>query len=323
MKTIIKYILVIAVVFTAFVSCDKQNETEANFLQKPTIKDDAYYFNLKEYKKTKHEIAFGWYGGWTGDGACMISRMSACPDSMDIIALWGEDNWYGLTPTQMKDKEYVQNVLGTKVVFTIFAHEVPAPFTSDSAGVAAYAKAYAYDSINKYGLDGIDLDYEPGFGGSGPLCGHDVPLMSHYVNELSKYVGPASGTGKLLIIDGVPFALFTKDAKLFDYGVVQAYSSSGYSDLQSRFNSAFNKGWKPEQYVFAENFEDHWRNGGVSHQLRNGKRVQSLEGMARFQPTQGVKGGTGAYHFEYEYGHADQEYKFMRRAIQIQNPAVK
>ena len=51
-----------------------------------------------------------------------------------------------------------------------------------------------------------------------------------------------------------------------------------------------------------------------------GNKMPSLLGMAGWHPEEGRKGGCGAYHMEYEYAH-DPEYKFMRQAIQIMNPA--
>ncbi len=174
----------------------------------------------------------------------------------------------------------------------------------------------------KYNYDGIDIDYEPGFGARGPMVGNPAPdLFLRTITEMSKYVGPKSGTGRLFMIDGVPYAVRGEYAGLFDYGIVQSYASSGYSDLQGRFDNADRAGWKPEQYIFAENFESYWKNGGVNHTCRDGQVVNSLLGMARFNPTQGSAGGFGAYHMEYEYAHSDMPYKYMRRAIQDVNPA--
>ena len=34
------------------------------------------------------------------------------------------------------------------------------------------------------------------------------------------------------------------------------------SDLQGRFDDADANGWKPEQYIFTENFESLWSTGG-------------------------------------------------------------
>lgn len=142
--------------------------------------------------------------------------------------------------------------------------------------------------MDKYQYDGIDIDYEPGYGASGPFVGHDNALFTKLINAMSKYVGPKSGTGRLLIIDGVPYAVDRSVVDCFDYGIVQAYASSGYTDLQNRFNNADAKGWKPEQYIFAENFESYWKTGGVDFTDREGNRMPSLYGMATFNPTQGA-----------------------------------
>jgi len=100
--------------------------------------------------------------------------------------------------------------------------------------------------------------------------GHDNELFRKLILAMSKYVGPKSGTGRLLMIDGVPYAVHADVADCFDYGIVQAYNSYGYTDLQDRFDDAYKKGWKPEQYIFAENFESLWKTGGVSHECRDG-----------------------------------------------------
>ena len=292
--------------------------------QSPIVKDDAYWQALREYKQTDHKLAFGWYGSWTATGASYQSRLVSAPDSMDIISIWSQ--WHSLTPEQMADKEYVQKVKGTKVTFTTFLDNIPEEFRAGDVPteeeIATFAAAWGRDSINKYNYDGMDIDYEPGYGASGPLVGNPCPeLFNVLIRELGKYLGPKSGTGKLLIIDGVPYAVRGEMAGYFDYGIVQAYNSPGYTDLQSRFNNAYNNGWLPEQYIFAENFESYWQNGGVSHVTREGETVNSLLGMARFNPTQGTCAGFGAYHMEYEYGHADKPYKYMREAIQDVNPA--
>lgn len=331
MKNILKYAALFLLAGSALSGCEKETTPERTIVQHPDeqtplVRDDAYYARLRAYKKTKHKVAFGWFGSWNPDNASRMATLNHAPDSMDIISIWSQ--WHSLTPAQMKDKEFVQKVKGTKVTYTIFSDKMPEPFAtmyaddpySDEA-IEAYAKAYCKDSMDKYQYDGIDLDYEPGFGASGPFVGHDNENFKRLILAMSQYVGPRSGTGRLFLIDGVPYAVHTEIADCFDYGIVQAYYSSSYTDLQNRFNNAYNKGWKPEQYIFAEDFEKGWQNGGVSHRLRNGQTVPSLYGMAYFNPDQGTGGGFGAYHMEYEYGHNDMVYKFMRQAIQLVNPA--
>lgn len=338
MKNIIKLIILCLALPFVFAACDDQNEPTPKEMQHPFVKTEEYLANLRAYRKTDHQIAFGWFGLWSAAGAAMSTRLDNVPDSMDIISIWGD--WHNLSPAQVSDKEYVQNVKGMKIIFTIFAHDMPEEFYVDNgegelvmteAGIQNYAKALN-DSINKYDYDGIDLDYEPGYGGMGPFVNPDnlsstsitaagKANMEIFVRALAQYAGPKSGTGKLFVIDGVPYALNPGLAELFDYGIVQSYNSNGDSDLQSRFNSAYAVGWKPEQYIFTENFESYASTGGNPNYLdREGNNYPSLIGMARFHPTQGKKGGVGTYHMENEYV-LTPDYKYMRQAIQIMNPA--
>jgi hypothetical protein len=48
--------------------------------------------------------------------------------------------------------------------------------------------------------------------------------------------------------------------------------------------------------------------------------MPSLLGMAYWNPDEGRKGGTGTFHMEYEFA---TDYKYLRQAIQIMNPAKK
>lgn len=316
-----------------FCTCNSDwTDVETKKAVHPLEKTEDYFKNLRAYKSimSERQVAFGWFGGWTAKGPSMVTRLQAVPDSVDIISIWGK--YSDLDKLQQEDLKYVQDVLGTKVTFTIFAHEVPAPFEATTEGVELYAKALA-DTMYKYNYDGIDLDYEPGYGGVGPLVGHNNSLMKDFVTALSKYFGPASGTNKLLMIDGVPYAVHSELAPLFNYGIVQSYASWGDGDLQKRFNSANSKGWKPEQYIFTENFESYWRTGGTSAFSHvddaTGKvtSMNSLKGMALFNPKvnnkQIRKGGCGTYHMEYEYANPESDYKYLREAIQIMNPAAK
>jgi len=329
---------IILLLFVPFVACDDWTEVETTNVQYPVVKSEQYFKDLRAYKSvmSERQIAFGWFGGWTAKGPSMVSRLKAIPDSVDIVSIWGR--YSNLDEIQKEDLKYVQEVLGTKVTYTIFAHEVPEPFEATTEGVQEYAKALA-DTMYKYNYDGIDLDYEPGFGGVGPLVGpaNQYPdyenLMADFVTALGEFFGPESGSDKLLLIDGVPYAVKPEMAPYFDYGIVQAYNSSGDTDLQDRFNNALAKNWKPEQYVFAENFESYWRTGGrtdYSHKVdATGETItmNSLKGMALFHPMVNGKrmrkGGCGTYHMEYEYAHPDLDYKYLREAAQIMNPSVR
>ena len=330
MKNSIKHFLLPLVCGIAFISCEKQTTPEPvqiqrPELQSPIVRDDVYYARLRAYKKTDHKLAFGWFGSWTAINPSEQSRLRSAPDSMDIISIWSQ--WHSLSREQIEDKAFVQQVLGTKVVFCISAKDVPEEFKVDGQitdeSLKDYARAWGKDSIDKYQYDGIDIDFETAADHLGPL--NTTPgLFKKFCEELSQYIGPKSGTGRLFLIDGNIDALDQGIAELCNYGVSQAYGCSsatmGYTSLTSRTASAERVGWKADQLIFTENFESMWKSGGILHTTLSGKQMMSLQGMADFA-VNGTSCGFGAYHMEYEYGHSDMPYKYMRQAIQYANPA--
>ena len=330
MKNSIKHFLLPLVCGIAFISCEKQTTPESvqiqrPELQSPIVRDDVYYARLRAYKKTDHKLAFGWFGSWTAINPSEQSRLRSAPDSMDIISIWSQ--WHSLSREQIEDKAFVQQVLGTKVVFCISAKDVPEEFKVDGQitdeSLKDYARAWGKDSIDKYQYDGIDIDFETAADHLGPL--NTTPgLFKKFCEELSQYIGPKSGTGRLFLIDGNIDALDQGIAELCNYGVSQAYGCSsatmGYTSLTSRTASAERVGWKADQLIFTENFESYWKSGGRPHTTLSGEQMMSLQGMADFA-VNGTSCGFGAYHMEYEYGHSDMPYKYMRQAIQYANPA--
>ena len=304
MKNIFRYSLCAIAFLASFTSCDKQNQPEPLELQKPIIKDAAYYENLRAYKKSNHEVAFGWFGGWTASGPSRDTRFASAPDSMDIMSIWSK-TWTNLTQDQIADLRYVQEVLGTRITFTVFSHNMTnlfigeSPFPNEAEYLPSAAKALA-DTIFKYGYDGIDLDHECG---GGDLL-YDKDNMTTFLVSLREALGP----DKLIMVDGHVSYLTPEGAACVDYAITQSYGKSGPS-CQGTFDSIDHM-FRPDQFIVTENFEDHWKSGG-----------QFLS-QAAWIPKQGRKGGFGTYHMEYEFVH-NPEYKFMRQAIQMVNPAIK
>ncbi len=97
MNKIINSIICVFALATVWVACD--TEIENIPIQKPVEKDAQYYENLRAYKKTKHQLAFGWFGGWKATGTSQSRYLSSVPDSVDIISIWG--SWNNLTPEQI------------------------------------------------------------------------------------------------------------------------------------------------------------------------------------------------------------------------------
>ena len=356
MNKTLKYLSIIGASWLAM-SCSSWTEPEAKqmttYTNTEVAKKETYYQALREWKKTKHSISFGWFGGWSNPSASTTNMLSGIPDSMDIVSLWG--NSTNLSEGQKKDLEFVQKVKGTKVLFCSFTSYVgqnitPQEHNTSEAARNAYwgwdigdekakenaIRKYAnaiIDTINKYNYDGFDIDFEPNYGHGGDLASHN-DLMHIFITELAKHIGPKSpNPEKLLIVDGEPQTLNAETGPYISYFVIQAYFAKE-SNLDSRLQLGLNK-FKTtmteeeitNRYVMTENLESaiDCLNGGYPFSTRDGRSTtyRSLEGFARWQPTNGyMKGGFGAYHFDGEAVN-NPAYKYLRRAIQAQNPAVR
>ena len=95
----------------AFWSCSDWTEVESKDYFEYPAKD--YYASLRDYKKTDHQVAFGWFGNWTGRGASMVNGLMGMPDSVDFVSVWG--NWHTLDEHRIADKKQVKEKKGQHV----------------------------------------------------------------------------------------------------------------------------------------------------------------------------------------------------------------
>lgn len=320
MKNIIKSVGLCLGLSVCFQACDDWTIPENEVIQnlEGTPKSEEYYENLRAYKKSDHQIAFGWFGFWNGGtGTSARGSLRSVPDSVDIISIWGDK--YNLSQAHIDDMRYVQEKYGTRVTFTLFSHNMSnlfkggeCPFPNEPEYIPDAAKALA-DSIFKYGYDGIDFDHECS---SGDLF-YNKDNMTTLLREMRKNLGP----DKLIMVDG-NFKLLTPEGFGYvNYVVGQCYDCANSTKLESRYNW-MKEYMRPDQLIVTENFEAYWETGGITYTDGEGNKMPSLLGMASWQPQDGKgrKGGCGAYHMEYEYAH-NPEYKYLRQAIQIMNPA--
>ncbi|SES85528.1 glycoside hydrolase family 18 [Prevotella sp. kh1p2] len=351
------------------VGCSDWTEVENKNIDKLLVDADStlsiahknYLANLRAYKQTEHQLTFGWFGGWTGESPASRCLYSL-PDSTDVVSLW--DGFISLTPAMLADlkrtkEEKGLRVLACSLLFEIGKNITPAqPQSSKDKGeswadynhaywgwvdgdeeaiskaIVKYANAIC-DTIDKYALDGYDLDAEPTvpqpFQTNKEMWQND--RMNLFVRTMGKRIGPMAeteaGRKKWLVVDGQPEWFSAEMALYFNYYILQAYSSTSYSDLDSRLNRVFGK-FKTKQtfeevakkIIVTENFEAYSGTGGVTHKTRDGQSVPSYIGMAMWEPNGAHKAGIGSYHMEKDYA-ANPIYKYLRQGIQIMNPAVK
>lgn len=341
--------LILFLPLVAMVGCVKNEALE---IQKPFTYDEQYYENLREYKKTKHTLAFGWYAAYAPiagasgykDPASWGERIMGLPDSMDIVSLWmgipsNDTASSSYAPIAYADMWFVKKNKGTRFVaptITRMNHvitlkdgtEYDLSQNKNDAGIAVYAQ-HLVDMVIDADIDGVDLDYEP----AGDWLQGDN--FTKLVQHIAQYFGPkGSMPEKLLIIDFYSQAPPTATGEYANYFIRQAYSQGTggiqtAANLQNYYN-AVQAAIPPEKFIVTENFGDFSENGGTPFTEANGNtlstdgsRMYSLEGMARWNPTQGKKAGFGAFYFDRDYySKAGVPYYNVRRCIQIANPAA-
>lgn len=341
MKQLLYGLITGTVLAAGMTACE--TEAEPKVIQIENEYSEEYYENLREYKKSDHAICFGWYAGYTSEGSPSPGlHFTGLPDSMDVISLWSQipsnnpeytstseyDELY--MPTAYKEMNYIREKKGTRVVECTICRIANTKFPKTDAGIEAYA-LHLVKRVYRNDLDGLDLDYEP----EGDwLSGNN---FSKFIKVLGRYLGPQSGTGKLLIVDYYGQTPLSDTEPYVDYFVKQCYGTSRASGLDGSIPS-----WCPaEKFVATEQMGWYWENGGVKFTEADGNTedswgnpLYSVIGMARWNPSKGRKGGFGGYYFEYEYNTTrpanqnlgDKEsvaipYYSLRRGIQEQNPA--
>jgi hypothetical protein len=328
--------------------CVKQEALE---IQKPFTYDEKYYENLRAYKKTPHNLCFGWYADYRNgagylDPASWGLRIIGLPDSMDIVSLWSglpsndpkAGDSYG--PVAYADLHEVRKTKGTRFVAPTIVRmdhvitlkdgtKYDLTLHKNDTGIAVYAQ-YLVDMVIDGDIDGVDLDYEP----AGDWLQGDN--FTKLVAFIGKFFGPkGSDPKKLLIIDFFSQVPPVATGEYADYYIRQAYSQGTggiqtAANLQNYYN-AVQAGVPPGKFIVTENLGDFPENGGTPFTEANGNlyttdgsRMYSLEGMARWNPTQGKKAGFGGFYFNRDYySKTGIPYYNMRRCIQIANPAVR
>lgn len=332
-----------------FAGCD--TDVEALEIQKLKTYDEQYYENIRAYKKTPHCLSFGWYAAYANiegvegykEPSSWGERIIGLPDSLDICSLWmgipsndPASNEYA--PIAYADMRYAQEKLGTRFIAPTITrmnkvitlrdgtkYDLAANKTDE--GIAVYGQ-YLVDQVLDSGIDGVDLDYEP----------EGDWLMDDEFTKLVKYIGQYFGPlgkypDKLLCVDFYSKYPLKETEPYVNYFIRQAYTQGFTEHSATRLQGYYDLiSWAaPEKFIVTETFGEWYENGGSPFTeadgntvTTDGSQMYSLEGMARWNPTQGNKAGFGAFYFDRDYfSKTGIPYYNMRRCIQIANPAVR
>ncbi|MBQ1912283.1 MAG: hypothetical protein II171_01840 [Bacteroidales bacterium] len=348
-----KKILTIISVALVLASCDtKVEKLEIQHFKTFSLdenemsdEDQAYYANIREWKKSKHTISYVYFAAWAppeGSTSLFIEyknmkpRLMSLPDSLDIVNLWmgtpmklessdacfygnvkneetGEIEWapmktYDYSPNAYFDLEYCQKFKGTRFVMHADASHYGQEF--DLEGQHWKVDGGDEASIRAYGRLVVDIVNTHGLDGVDfDYEGWGGQQIFWVIDEVGKYFGPkGSDPSKLLIIDyfgGYPGA---NVEPYIDYLVKQAYSAQGAG--------VGGPDWCPaEKMVYCEQYEQsssegpNYLNGGypTGMQNENGETMYMLERYARYasEAAKGQGGGFGAYYIDNDYDNGE------------------
>jgi len=262
--------------------------------------------SLIAYKNSPHQLMMGYYRTWgdyVTDPVNYHTRMTDLPDSIDIVSVFTD-----YTPATNPYWDTLKLVYipylharGTKVVYTggYFAGA-----STNPTGLATWVNGIV-STINTYNYDGYDIDIEAT--ASGTTLQDQIACFQ----ALSQYLGPLSGTGKLLIYDTNQNgnALMSGIKNMVSYVLLQAYWRN-VTSLQGTFNT-YTSYISPSKFLVGVDYED-----------ATGYQAGQMPAYTAWQPTQGTKGGVFAYGIDMEGPNSGRNYVTTRAAIQTMNPAA-
>lgn len=281
--------------------------------------------DLRAYKESDHQIMAAYFRTWRDyatDPAVNQTSMKELPDSLDIAFVFPDYTPEGNAFWDSLATSYVPHLheRGTKVVMTSDVGALlDTSFPNTPEGYQALAEKILAEMVTRYDLDGVDFDVERS------LNTEELQRAIGVLTALSQYLGPQSGTDKLLIYDtnqSGTTALFTAVHPLIDYVLVQSYGRT-VSSLQSTFNTYADK-VRPNQYLIGFSFYE--ENGAYWRDVSTPLEQSRAYSYATWNPTQGTKGGIFSYAVDRD-GVADGQnnivpttYPVTRALISVMNP---
>lgn len=291
-----------------------------------TPEQQKYYADLRAWKQTPHVRGFGWFGGWTAKGTDPQKYLRMLPDSVDIVSLWGTHG--DLTEAQKADLKIFREVKGGKVLLCWIVSNLGDQLTPQGKsatdywvtekgggnfleGVKAYANAIC-DTIEKYDLDGFDIDYEPYYSGDGNLATKVTTVVQDgmtYYADYKKYpetdwVGAEADIidassernigmytfvktlydrlhpkGRMILFDGEPYMLSTEASKMIDFYVYQAYDDDSRTTAEVQTKIAKGKNldrWEAKTFLTLE-FQKYSKTGGYPTYTSSNPDIQKLD----------------------------------------------
>lgn len=355
-----KFILPVLALGALVASCDGDIETvkdQGHDIVPPTSYSETYYQNLRDYKKTDHEIAFGWFSNYGGHSS-MQARFAGLPDSIDLVSLWGGIPKHPRDVAELREAQTKRGIRFMPVdICRINKVDEALPFKQhwleildkqqsgemtsaevDSAKhVVMVEMALHYvDEVFNNDLDGFDIDFEPE---GDPVQG---ALFYTMLDEIAKYMGPNPNITKeeryQLILERFGKEVADKEGSCDKLLCIDAYGQDPGAAhceplidyfLSQDYNGIISRnGYPTEKVVHCMSVGEDWNNDPETTSRSVGNfytKKGRLYDWARYEPANGRKGGFGGFILNNDYTITNLNpypYARFRDCIQICNPAI-
>ncbi|MDR1897386.1 MAG: glycoside hydrolase family 18 [Prevotellaceae bacterium] len=356
-KTIILiFSLTVAGFFTA---CSEWTEPESLTIDNPSIETEnaalyqQYLENLRNYKKTNHQIVIGWFDNREKIPNSRAVHLEALPDKVDIVTLLHGDDLAGFEIAEM---EAIRRDKGTKTIYTVnyeaFRQDiedrnaeieqqnkdgqeaadaagttyVPIPLIDLAAELPEFIDRQL-SLLDKYGYDGLSIH----FVGKYILPDDERPAMQALQDVLFGKLQTVMNAhaGKLFIFEGAPQNVYNKELlQAFRYIVLRTEKITDMQILTETVQRTLSISGVPSGNLIvcaSALSTDNTDTGTGNITAADGTTKNAITEIAHWVKTPDffTKAGLGIYRINDDYYNAEQDYKFTREAIEIMNPSSK
>lgn len=337
--------IVVSIFFFSFAcaisSCDDWTSQESLDIKVPTIENEnnelyqQYLENLRNYKKTYHQLLIGWFDNSDKSYVSQGMHLSSLPDKVDIVSLMSPDN---LNETELAEINVLRKDKGTKVIYTIdydaiarninsiisdaneAAQENPETVIPDFFELLDSELDKQFTVLSKYNYDGLCIGYI-GFSSQFPTA-IDAESTERIQNMIFSRLNKVWTEVRLFA--GLPENIIDRSRlEQFDYIVLQTQSALDMSMIDILAHASIQADVPADRIIVSalpKSLDPTDTKTGVFSDGSN-----AIVSTAKWMKTSGTftKAGLAVYNINNDYYNSESDYKSVRDAIEIMNPSPK
>lgn len=284
-----------------FSSCSDWTEAEniEVTVRQPWEQDPAlweeYTAALRAYKQSEHFIVCARLFNSPDKAFSEQDFMRCLPDSLDFVMLENAANFSKFDREDMP----VMRQKGTKVLYRVDCAALGADLADEAKLNALLDKAVA--TVRTEGLDGFSFTADP--------------LAPEAAAAAVAKLAGALSEGRLLVFEGNPLSLSAEDRARVDYIILNTQRLEHVQDIKLQVLKAIDYAKVPaSQLLLAAE-----ANARINDEDRT--EFDAIEEMARCVIELGPLSGMGVFDIGDDYYSSDMNFRMIRRAIQMLNPA--